>query len=73
MGLVTVHLAGCIIKSVRADMLKGRATITLETYLDEAMLEAKRNLAILAVDESPVDLTIVEQQMRLPFKQEALS
>ena len=67
MSTVTVHLTGCIVKSVRADMLKNRATITMETYLDEEMMDAKRLLAILAVDESPVDLIITEQQMRLPF------
>ena len=67
MSAITVHLTGCIVKSVRADMLKNRATITMETYLDEEMMDAKRLLAILAVDESPVDLTIIEQQMRLPL------
>lgn len=60
--MITIQLSGCIIKAVRADMLKGQATITLETYLDEAMLEAKRSLAVLAVDESPVELQITDNR-----------
>lgn len=70
-GTLSVQLTGCTISAVRADMLKSRVKITFETHLDDEMLEAKRLLAILAVDESPVDLTIVEQQMRLPFTSRA--
>ncbi|HUV88976.1 MAG TPA: hypothetical protein VMY80_04925 [Anaerolineae bacterium] len=63
-----VRLTGCRVNAVRADMLKSRVKVTFETYLDDEMLEAKRLLALLAVDESPVDLVITEQQMRLPFQ-----
>ncbi len=64
----TVKLTGCKIDALRADMLKSRVKVTFETYLDDEVLEAKRLLALLAVDESPVDITIIEQQMRLPFE-----
>ena len=64
----TVKLTGCKVNALRADMLKSRVKVTFETYFDEEMLEAKRFLALLAVDESPVDLVITEQQMRLPFQ-----
>ena len=66
--LTIVKLTGCTVNAVRADMLKSRVKVTFETYLDDEMLEAKRKLALLAVDESPVDLVITEQQMRLPFE-----
>lgn len=65
----TLKLIGCTVYSVRADMVKGRVKITFETPLDDQMILAKRTLAFLAVDNSPVDLTITEQQMRLPFKE----
>lgn len=70
MSAMTVSLEGCKVDAVRADMLKGQVKITFTTSLDEQMLEAKRLLAILAFDESLVDLTVTEQQMRLPFRVE---
>ena len=70
MSTLNVKLKGCKVFSVRADMLKGSVKITFEASLDEEMLEAKRALAILAFDESRVDLSVTEQQMRLPFKKQ---
>ena len=49
-------------------MLKNAVSITFETTLDEQVMDAKQTLAELALAESPVDLTVTAQQMRLPFK-----
>ena len=61
------HITGAIVKSIRADLLKSTVTLTFETYLDDQMMDNKRNLALLAVDQARIDLTIMEQQMKLPF------
>lgn len=63
----TIKLLGCTVAGVRADMVNGRVKITFDTHLDAQMMEARRTLAILAMDNSPVDLEITEQQLRLPF------
>jgi hypothetical protein len=64
----TIQLTGAKVAAIRADLLKSTVKLTFDIALDDQMLEAKRMLALLAVDASPVDLTIVEQQMRLPLK-----
>ena len=71
MGNLKVELQGCMVDAIRADMLKNVVKITFETCLDDQVLEAKRTLALLAVDSSRVDLTVVEQQMRLPFRNDS--
>lgn len=63
-----IKLTGCRVGAIRADLLKNAVKVTFDAHLDEEMLSAKRLLAILAVDESPVDLVVTEQQMRLPVK-----
>lgn len=57
---MSVTLTGCTVSGVRADLLKGRVKVTFDAALDDQMLEAKRILSWLAVDESAVDLEITE-------------
>lgn len=62
-----MELEGFRVKGVRADMVKNVVTLTFEGHLDAQMLDAKRRLALLAVDESAINLTIQEQQLSLPW------
>lgn len=63
--LMNFTITHCLVASVRADLLKGRVKITFEATLDEEMLDAKRKLALLAMEEAPVDLTVVERSQQL--------
>jgi hypothetical protein len=65
----SIKLTGAHVSAIRADLLKSRVKLTIDIALDDQMLDAKRMLAILAVDDSPLDLEISEQQMRLPLKE----
>ena len=67
MGTITVQLEHCKVKALRADMIKGSVVLQFEAALDQQVLEAKRLLGILAFDESPVQITVTEEQMRLPL------
>jgi len=61
----TITLTGCTIKNLRADVLKGSATLTIETYLDLDLLRAKPVLSQIAAQSRRVDITITEQQLKL--------
>lgn len=67
MNLVA-NISHCIVKGVRADMVKNRVTITLETTLDEEMMITKRHLALMALDETRLTVTITEQQMSFKMR-----
>jgi len=62
-----ITLGNCYLDSVKADMVKGTVKITFETRLDEQVLAAKRNLTILSIDETPLTLDIIEDQLRMTF------
>ena len=62
-----IELNFCYVKALRADMVKGSVTIQFEHAMDEQLMEAKRLLAILAYENSPVTLAITEHQPQLPF------
>jgi len=60
-----IHLSRCFVSAIRADLVKGRATISFEASLDQEMLAIKSRLAMLAVEEMPVSLTITSPQGEL--------
>jgi hypothetical protein len=66
MSPLRTKLSHARVKNIAANLITNRVKITFECYLDEEMLEAKRTLALLSVDEAPVDLVITELQMKLP-------
>jgi len=54
--------------TVKADIAKDTATITLSTNFDQEFLDSRLHLAMLAFEKMPVDVTLETQQMTLPFK-----
>ena len=63
-----IKITGCVVKLVKADMVKGTVRVTLETHLDKEALDNKTALAMWAEYESPVDVELTEQQMQLPLR-----
>ena len=61
----TITLDPGLIKTARADLVKRRLILTLEFALTEEHLALRRELALLSIDESPVEVIITEQQRRL--------
>ena len=63
-----VKLKGARVKAVKADLLKNEVTLTFTVALDDQVMLAKRDLGIMEFEKQTVDLTVEEQQMKLPFK-----
>lgn len=64
---MAIGLDWWVIKSVRADVVKQRARIVIEGRLDGEFMRKAEALRVLAGEELPVDVTVIERQPGLPM------
>jgi hypothetical protein len=60
-----MYFKNCLVKAVRADMVKGSATIVLEMRLTEDVMAQRERLSWISANENFVDATITETQPHL--------
>ena len=64
---MSVGLDLWLVKSVRADMVKGRVNVVLEGPLNDRVRGAEEELRHMAKFEQAVDVTIIRRQQGLPL------